>query len=359
MDRETLQKLRNMHFGGGSGGGRGEASSGCSHGAPSVAGSVNESLDIGEGNDAFTGNRWDSNPSAPAGRPLIGAPHHIPPQSLQKSQKPAGYPLQQAAQPPMPSGYLPQQPVQPYMPVGQGPINRLVPSDAAAMSDKREKVRTVFWPEIKSWMTSDTALQQFAAPCPKCSTSMTATPGQNSNRAMVLVCGHILCVACVKHIVNLYNVGQPKCPYCTGLIGPYSQCAQSCQDLGMVGLPLPRTMAELDKFPLTTPEGASRPSCCFRCRALRVERATNSLMRAILSETRSRAVWAPGYDHKPDGKDYSDYKRVPVLDNIMKQIRDIAHSDYIYQKYTWLTPTAEQKKQDAWVEMLDTGRHVS
>ncbi|KAK1517090.1 uncharacterized protein CCOS01_12639 [Colletotrichum costaricense] len=349
MDRETLQKLRNMHFGGGSGGGLGGASSGGSQGAPSVVGSVDESLDIGEGNDAFTGNRWDSVPSAQAGRPLIGAPHQIPPQSLQQSQRPSAYP----------SGYPSQQPVPPYMPVGQGPVDRLVPSDAAAMTDKREVIRKVFWPEIKSWMTSDTALQQFAAPCPKCSTSMTTTPGQNSNRAMVLVCGHILCEACIKQIANLYNLGQPKCPYCPGLIGPYSQCAQSCMDVGMMGLPLPGSMTELDKFPLTTPEGASRPSCCFTCRALRIERATNSLMRAILSETRSRAVWAPRYDHKADGKDYSDYKRVPALDNLMRQIRDIAHSDYIYQKYTWLTPTAEQKRQEAWVEMLDTGRHVS
>ncbi|OHE91721.1 hypothetical protein CORC01_13012 [Colletotrichum orchidophilum] len=338
MDRETLSKLRNMHFGGGLGGGGG--GSGGSQGAPSAAGSVNESYDIGEGNDAFTGNRWDSAP-----RPLVGAPHQIPPPQLMPSQMPAGYP--------------PQQPPRPTMPAGQGPPNHLIPSDVAAMSGKRDEVRNVFWPDIKSWMTSDTALQQFAAPCPKCTTSMSATTGENSNRAMILVCGHILCDACVKHIASLYNVGQPKCPYCTGHIGPYGQCALSCKNPGMMGLPLPRNMAEFSKFPLTTPEGAARPACCFKCRALRIERASNSLVRAMLNEVKTRAVWAPRHDHKADGKDYSDYKRVKVLDNLMRSIRDVAHSDYIYQKYTWLTPTAEEKNQEAWVEMLDTGRHVS
>ncbi|GJD05320.1 hypothetical protein ColKHC_14145 [Colletotrichum higginsianum] len=239
---------------------------------------------------------------------------------------------------PVPSGHLQQ---------------RAAPSSSSmAISVDGGRQPQAFWPNVKPRLISDAILQDFTLPCPQCSISMSAAEPGTQHRAMILCCGHMMCEGCVTRIAATDR----KCPYCSVPVGKYIDCAGSCQNPGMIGLGLPGTTDQLRRFPRTTPEGASLPGCCPKCRLLRIERDCRKLVRHILNDARARSVWMPSSDHKPDTKDYRDYVRVPELEHFLKLLRDTVHSVEIHKQYTWLQPDHRNGHVQVWAEKRDYTR---
>ncbi|WYZ40993.1 hypothetical protein EsH8_IV_001334 [Colletotrichum jinshuiense] len=235
----------------------------------------------------------------------------------------------------------------------------------SAATTNRGPEDTAFWPDIRQRLTSDAHLRNYTVTCPVCAVSMRAEATSTRNRAMILCCGHMMCEPCITRIAanqdgprDNPNARSPQCPYCATPVGKYPYCAGSCEHPGMLGLPMPKDMQEMVKFPRTTPEGGARPGCCPKCRMMRVERYTNKLVRCILNEVKARGVWEPTADHRPPQGDYSDYIRIRELDNFLEVLKDTVHSREIYQKYTWLQPSCRDRWTDVWAEMIDTRRNA-
>ncbi|KAM0277245.1 hypothetical protein ACHAQH_005966 [Verticillium albo-atrum] len=210
-------------------------------------------------------------------------------------------------------------------------------------SGGNEAQSVAFWPDLRPLLTSENAIRDLRLECPICTDA--------SDDLRVLSCGHILCKECIHRILRNRDGTRRnprgrtrECPYCRIQLGKKRGCHPDCpqEKSWTVGLPVPGSMAELAKFPLTMTEGGGKPLCCTDCREGRVKHALRELCRELLNDRHARVALSGGSQAASEAPE--THTAVPELQDMCDAVMNMLYDSELCAKYAGVhAPSTRQQ----------------
>lgn len=205
-----------------------------------------------------------------------------------------------------------------------------------------------FWPDLRPKLTSDHVVRNLQLDCPICAS--------DSAEIRIISCGHMFCKSCVIRIIKRQdgpednpNGSRRECPFCKVALGRKRHCARECpaDTAWTTGLPMPKTLREVQDFPLMLPEGGGKPECCASCHEARVEDALSALCCELLnSKDKYSGIKAfeasrSFEDVEAQGDEY--WRRVPELQGLCDTVMGLIYDRGFNKKYTGILPPSSSQ----------------
>lgn len=217
----------------------------------------------------------------------------------------------------------------------------------AALAGGHDNDAISFWPDIRRRLRTEADVRNFIAECAICA--------ESTRDMMVLNCGHMMCRPCLDRVhTNMESDDDPfhiqqrmECPFCRLPLGKKANCLRNCRDTQnrLFGMPVPTSLRDLHKFPLTLPEGGGNPKACTMCRQSRIKQGMDILFAALLNcdERDKKLIQVPpgmtleAAEERLD----DDFDPVPEVQHLMDSINKLAMDSDFAKRYTGVFPQTQ------------------